>query len=213
MQTAELQNWNQNRWKKLTLPFPLKFILLHIFPKRFHGIWKPLVFMINKLFPNICFHVINIKINQLTFLYFPVCGKVGKVRDTIRIFFQNFRNNICSSDFKNGSGEFIFSINSSVRAYFKSSSPLSVKLMVWLMRSKRRQPSSVSNCLIWKEMVEYCIRYAKEHGYSAIRLDVVPDKVPARKLYEKCGFQYAGDVDLERGIEMIPVFSMYEFLL
>lgn len=62
-------------------------------------------------------------------------------------------------------------------------------------------------------MVEYCIRYANEHGYSAIRLDVVPDNVPARKLYEKCGVQYAGDVDLERGIEMIPVFSMYEFLL
>lgn len=66
---------------------------------------------------------------------------------------------------------------------------------------------------IGREMVEYCIRYAKEHGYSAIRLDVVPDNVPARKLYEKCGFQYAGDVDLERGIEMIPVFSMYEFVL
>ena len=66
---------------------------------------------------------------------------------------------------------------------------------------------------IGREMVEYCIRYAKEHGYSGIRLDVVPDNVPARKLYEKCGFRYAGDVDLERGIEMIPLFSMYEFLL
>lgn len=66
---------------------------------------------------------------------------------------------------------------------------------------------------IGKEMVEYCIQYAKEHGYSAIRLDVVPDNVPARKLYEKCGFQYVGDVDLERGIEMIPVFSMYELVL
>ena len=63
---------------------------------------------------------------------------------------------------------------------------------------------------IGMQMVEYCIRYAKEHGYQAIRLDVVPDNVPARKLYEKCGFRYVGDVDLERDIPEIPVFSMYE---
>lgn len=63
---------------------------------------------------------------------------------------------------------------------------------------------------IGRQMVEYCIDYAKNHGYKAIRLDVVPDNVPARKLYEKCGFQYVGDVDLERGIEEIPLFSMYE---
>lgn len=33
---------------------------------------------------------------------------------------------------------------------------------------------------------------------------------PARKLYEKNGFTYAGDVDLERGIEDIPVFSLFK---
>lgn len=63
---------------------------------------------------------------------------------------------------------------------------------------------------IGKFMVEYCIDYAKKHGYKAIRLDVVPENIPARKLYEKCGFQYVGDVDLERDIEEIPMFSMYE---
>lgn len=66
---------------------------------------------------------------------------------------------------------------------------------------------------IGRAMVEYCIRHAAQKGYRAIRLDVVPDNLPARKLYEKCGFQYVGDVDLERGIEMIPVFSMYELVL
>lgn len=60
------------------------------------------------------------------------------------------------------------------------------------------------------ELVEYCIDYAKQHGFKGIRLDVVPDNFPAKKLYEKCGFEYVGDVDLERGIEAIPVFSMYE---
>ena len=63
---------------------------------------------------------------------------------------------------------------------------------------------------IGRQMVEYCIDYAKSHGYKAVRLDVVPDNIPARKLYEKCGFQYLGDVDLERNIEKIPLFSMYE---
>ena len=64
---------------------------------------------------------------------------------------------------------------------------------------------------IGKQMVEYCIQYAKSRGYRAVRLDVVPDNIPARKLYEKCGFVYVGDVDLERGIEAIPEFSMYEY--
>ncbi len=61
-----------------------------------------------------------------------------------------------------------------------------------------------------KEIVAFCVDYAKEQGMKGIRLDVVPDNIPAKKLYEKCGFQYAGDVDLERGIQEIPVFSMYE---
>lgn len=61
-----------------------------------------------------------------------------------------------------------------------------------------------------KQVVDFCIRRAKELGYKAIRLDVVPSNFPARKLYEKCGFRYVGDVDLQRGYEEIPVFSMLE---
>ena len=66
---------------------------------------------------------------------------------------------------------------------------------------------------IGRQMVEYCIEYAKRHGYKALRLDVVPDNIPARKLYEKCGFQHVGEADLERGIAEIPMFSMYEINL
>ncbi|MBQ8148007.1 MAG: GNAT family N-acetyltransferase [Lachnospiraceae bacterium] len=61
-----------------------------------------------------------------------------------------------------------------------------------------------------KQVVEFCKVYAKEHGYKAIRLDAVPDNAPAKRLYEKCGFQYVGDADLERNIAEIPLFSMYE---
>lgn len=66
---------------------------------------------------------------------------------------------------------------------------------------------------IGKQIVNFCIEYARNHGYNAIRLDVVPDNTPAKKLYEKCGFSYTGDADLERGIDDIPVFSMYELYL
>lgn len=66
---------------------------------------------------------------------------------------------------------------------------------------------------IGRQIVEYCIDYAKKLGFEAIRLDVVPDNIPAKRLYEKCGFSYVGDVDLERNIPGIPLFSMYELNL
>lgn len=70
--------------------------------------------------------------------------------------------------------------------------------------------SSMQGKGIGRQIVEYCIDYAKKRGFKAIRLDVVPDNIPARKLYEKCGFRYAGDADLKRDIAGIPMFSMYE---
>lgn len=72
---------------------------------------------------------------------------------------------------------------------------------------------SCQGCGIGKAMVMYCLDYARKHGYKAVRLDVVPDNIPARKLYEKCGFIYRGDIDLERNIPDIPLFSMYELAI
>lgn len=63
---------------------------------------------------------------------------------------------------------------------------------------------------IGKLMIDYAIDEAKKRKKKAVRLDVVPDNVPARKLYEKKGFVFAGEKDLERGIEEIPVFVLYE---
>ena len=64
-----------------------------------------------------------------------------------------------------------------------------------------------------KQIVDYCIERARQLGHKAIRLDVVPTNLPARKLYEKCGFTYIGDADLERGYEDIPLFSLLELNL
>lgn len=63
------------------------------------------------------------------------------------------------------------------------------------------------------EAVSYCIHYAKSTGFKALRLDLVPTNEPAKRLYEKNGFSYAGTEDLGRGVEIIPKFSMYELNL
>lgn len=62
-------------------------------------------------------------------------------------------------------------------------------------------------------MVEYCIRHASELGYKALRLDVVPENLPACRLYEKMGFAFAGEYDLLRNIPEIPTFFLYERVL
>lgn len=59
-------------------------------------------------------------------------------------------------------------------------------------------------------MVDFGIAKARAEGYKAVRVDVVPDNYPARKLYEQCGFSFAGEKDLERGISYIPTFALYE---
>ncbi len=63
---------------------------------------------------------------------------------------------------------------------------------------------------IGSRMLRYCIHLAQTQGYRAIRLDVVPGNTPARKLYEKFGFLYAGEVDLDRGNTSFPTFGLYE---
>ena len=66
---------------------------------------------------------------------------------------------------------------------------------------------------IASQIVRYCIGRARAGGYQAVRLDIVPGNDPAMALYEKHGFRYAGDADLDRGIEHIPVFSLFELNL
>ena len=62
-------------------------------------------------------------------------------------------------------------------------------------------------------MVEFCKQVAKSCGCTSLRLDVVPGNSPAKRLYEKLGFVYRGDYDLQRGYDNIPVFSTYEYIL
>ena len=60
------------------------------------------------------------------------------------------------------------------------------------------------------KIIRFCVTKAKAEGFRALRVDIVPSNAPARKLFEKNGFTYAGDTDLEMNIEGIPLFSLYE---
>lgn len=64
---------------------------------------------------------------------------------------------------------------------------------------------------IGSEIVRFCIARAKSLGFKAIRVDVVPTNTPVRNLFEKNGFRYVGDTDLEREFADIPAFSLYEY--
>ena len=63
---------------------------------------------------------------------------------------------------------------------------------------------------IGAEILRFCSETAKSAGYKALRVDIVPENRPARRLYEKNGFIHAGDADLDRGLEHIQQFSLYE---
>ena len=64
---------------------------------------------------------------------------------------------------------------------------------------------------IGQKVVAFCIETAKALGYKGLRVDVVPGNFPARNLYEKMGFTFAGEYDLKRGIEHIPTFQLLGF--
>lgn len=62
-------------------------------------------------------------------------------------------------------------------------------------------------------LVDCCREIALQKGYRAIRLDVVPQNLPAIKLYESKGFVCAGERDLQRNIAEVPRFTLYELNL
>ena len=63
------------------------------------------------------------------------------------------------------------------------------------------------------ENIRFCVEKAKAEGYKAVRVDIVPTNKPSRRMFEKNGFRYIGDVDLDRDVEGIPAFSLYELNL
>ena len=63
---------------------------------------------------------------------------------------------------------------------------------------------------IGKNIIGYCMSYAVEKNYRALRLDIMPGNLPAKKLYEACGFKFVGAADLGREFSGVTQFCMYE---
>ena len=63
-------------------------------------------------------------------------------------------------------------------------------------------------CGVAKALLNYAVELGKAQGMKAIRLDTYEENVSAIKLYEKCGFQYMGRVDL--GLEDIYGLKWYK---
>lgn len=61
------------------------------------------------------------------------------------------------------------------------------------------------------KMLQFCLEKARELKMQALRLDVVPSNYPAKVFYEKHGFSFVEELDLNRGFEDIPTFCLYEY--
>lgn len=66
---------------------------------------------------------------------------------------------------------------------------------------------------IGRRMLEQAARVAGREKDTVIRLDTLPWNVPGKKLYEKFGFVYCGDVVLDYPVAGKIAFSMYEYEL
>ena len=66
---------------------------------------------------------------------------------------------------------------------------------------------------IGRQVVEFCKKEAKARGIKALRVDIVPDNAPAQNLYESCGFVNKGIYDLDRHIDFIPLFTLFEYVI
>lgn len=62
-----------------------------------------------------------------------------------------------------------------------------------------------------KRMIEEAVKMAADRGMKAIRLDVLEGNLPAEKLYQKVGFQYAGSLNIFYEDTGWADFKLYEY--
>lgn len=136
---------------------------------------------------------------------YKIYPSVGSVRERTQHGVQYFckeNGRIC--------GAFVLSDDPG-GAYEKGSWSCSLERGEYLVIHALAADPNAAGTGIGQHMVRFCMDLARLHGCKGIRLDVVPDNLPAIRLYEKMGFTLAGEADLERGIEAIPVFRLYEY--
>lgn len=62
-----------------------------------------------------------------------------------------------------------------------------------------------------KKMMEEAVKMASDRGMKTIRLDVLAGNLPAEKLYQKVGFQYAGSLNIFYEDTGWADFNLYEY--
>lgn len=60
------------------------------------------------------------------------------------------------------------------------------------------------------QMMEEAERWALQRGLTSMELDVIRDNLPARKLYEKCGYSFVRDFESYEEKDWLMEFSLYE---
>ncbi|MDF2942879.1 MAG: acetyltransferase [Herbinix sp.] len=66
---------------------------------------------------------------------------------------------------------------------------------------------------VGKLLMDFAKAYSLEQKMITIRLDVSIHNTPAIKLYEQCGYQFVGTVDLGLNIPNLVWFHLYEIIL
>jgi ribosomal protein S18 acetylase RimI-like enzyme len=62
-------------------------------------------------------------------------------------------------------------------------------------------------------LLDFAENYGKSREVCSLRLDVYEGNLPAIQLYEKCGFQHVGTVDLDLECYGLKWFRLYEKLI
>ena len=66
---------------------------------------------------------------------------------------------------------------------------------------------------VGRAIMDYVVRFAADAGMKAVRLDVYENNLPAIRLYESCGFDYIGSVDLGYSQYGLDSYRLYQRLL
>lgn len=66
---------------------------------------------------------------------------------------------------------------------------------------------------IGKRLMDFAEDVARELKMKSIRLDTYDENMPASKLYEKCGYNFIGKVDLGYGEYGLDWFKLYEKIM
>lgn len=66
---------------------------------------------------------------------------------------------------------------------------------------------------VGRQMMEFVLAYAAQHGIKAVRLDVYRHNTPAIRLYESLGFAHRASVDLGYGEFGLDRLELYQRLL